>query len=84
MKEKIKLGQRVRDVVTGFTGIATARVEYISGCLQYCVQPPVAGDGKFPASEYIDHQRLEALGESVQLESSNTGGVMPYAPPRRA
>lgn len=56
---KISLGLKVVDTVTGFTGIATAKVEYINGCIQFCVQPEIDKDGKLPSGEYIDHQRLE-------------------------
>lgn len=37
---RIGLGDKVRDRVSGFEGIATGRYEYIFGCLQYSVTPP--------------------------------------------
>ena len=76
----IKLGQKVRDAVTGFEGIATSKVEYINGCVQFGVQP-ASNDGKFPDSVYIDHQRLQVVGEPIAMPSSDTGGVMRDAPP---
>ena len=59
--EKIKLGSKVRDKVTGFEGTATARIEYMNGCIQYCVRPKVGPDGKMPEHEYIDVQELEII-----------------------
>lgn len=76
----IKLGQQVRDVVTGYEGIAVAKVEYINGCVQFAVQPK-ATDGKLPESNYIDHQRLETIGAGPAMPSSDTGGVMRDVPP---
>jgi hypothetical protein len=75
----IKLGQEVRDVVTGFEGIATSKVEYINGCVQFGVQPKAA-DGKFPESVYLDHQRLQVMGDGPVMPSSDTGGVMRDVP----
>jgi hypothetical protein len=76
----IKLGQKVRDAITGFEGIATAKVEYINGCVQFGIQPQ-ATDGKMPESVYLDHQRLVAVGDGPALPSSDTGGAMRDAPP---
>lgn len=71
----IKLGMKVKDRVTGFTGIATAKVEYINGCVQFCVKPPVGVDGKMPEGEYLDVQQLEEVkGEGVDLNQKKTGG----------
>lgn len=75
----IKLGARVRDVVTGFTGIATAQVTYLNGCVQFCVTPPVDKDGVMRDGQYIDHQRLiveATVGEpgAVTAAVSATGG----------
>lgn len=69
---EIKLGDKVRDSITGFEGTATARVEYINGCVQFCVTPRVDKDGKSGVAEYVDYQRLEvveAATEPVVLQS---------------
>lgn len=34
---KIKLGDKVRDKISGYEGIAVARCEFINGCVQYTV-----------------------------------------------
>lgn len=75
----IKLGNVVRDAVTGFEGVATAKVEYINGCTQYCVTPK-STDGKMPDAVYLDHQRLEFVSNGIALPSSDTGGEMRDAP----
>lgn len=36
---KFALGVRVKDVTCGFTGIITARMQCLNGCIQYTVTP---------------------------------------------
>jgi hypothetical protein len=71
---KFKLGQRVKDRVTGFTGIATNRLEYLNGCIQYCVKPQHKEGEKIPDGEYIDQQQLELVDEGITVKSKKTGG----------
>ena len=73
-KFKFKLGRELKCVVTGFTGIATAKIEYLNGCIQYCIVPKVREDGKRPDGEYIDQGQLELVGEGVKIVKANTGG----------
>lgn len=55
----VKMRDMVEDALCGFRGIVIAQVEYLNGCRQALVQPTVVGaDGKFPAAEWIDEQRL--------------------------
>lgn len=61
----IELGTKVKDVVTGLTGIATARIEYINGCVQYAITPPVQADGKVNDSLWVDHQRIDIVDAGV-------------------
>ncbi len=72
----IHLGQEVKEKVTGFIGIAIARVEYINGCIQYCVKPKMGQDGRMPEGEYIDEKMLTIESDGVWIESGNTGGEM--------
>lgn len=58
---KIKLGQTVSDVITGFKGVATGYVTYITGCNQVLVAPRMKEDGKAPESHWYDEDRLEVL-----------------------
>lgn len=71
---EIKLGNKVRDKVTGYEGVATARVEYLNGCVQFCVKPRVGSDGKMPDHEYIDVQQLEVVSQGDTITPSKTGG----------
>lgn len=57
----IQLGQKVRDRVHGFEGIATGVVDYLTGCRQYLVVPPVDKDGKIRDAHWLDEARLEIV-----------------------
>jgi hypothetical protein len=59
----IKLGNHVKDSITGFAGVATARTEHLYGCVQICVEPAgLEPDGKLIKSEWFDEQRLGIKG----------------------
>lgn len=79
MKEKI-LGRDVRDRISGFTGIAETRVDYITGCAQYCVTPR-AKDNKCQMPGYFDEGRLEVIGKGIVDEISSFPEVLPKGPP---
>jgi len=46
--DKVKLGQEVKDTITGFRGIAVTRTEFLQGCCRIEVQPKVKRDGIIP------------------------------------
>lgn len=83
----IELGMRVRDVVTGFEGVAIARVEYITGCDQFGVQPPgMDRDGNLIEARYFDYTRLEIVdAEKVAFPASDVAvSADPGGPERGA
>lgn len=57
------LGDRVRDKVTGFEGIVTARYEYLNGCIRWEVSG-VDKDGK-PDGYAFDDMQVELLDKRV-------------------
>lgn len=73
---EFKLGNRLKDKVTGFTGIATARIQYINGCIQYCLIPQVDKDGKYVEGIYFDVQRLEHVDDGIadDIQHKPAGG----------
>ena len=79
----MKLGIKVTDKVTGFTGVVTGFVEYLSGCNQALVQPTVDKEGKLMESHWFDVQRLEQVGQNiVTLDNGPTPGADREAPKR--
>jgi len=78
----IELGQKVKDMVTGFTGITTARVEYGNGCVQFLVVPKMKPkDTECPKGQYIDVEQLSIVnGKPIKLNMRKepSGGVRVY------
>jgi hypothetical protein len=73
---KILLGQRVKDKLTGFEGLVTGRAQYITGCDQLLVQPSLNGKGEFVEARWLDEPRLD-ITESSQVMinmTSDKGG----------
>lgn len=80
----IQLGKEGRDKITGFQGIITARVEYLTGCDQYCLTPKVQ-DGKIMEGHYFDGGRIEIVGQGVlpsSVQTEENGGPNRDAPKR--
>jgi hypothetical protein len=76
----ITLGEKVRDKVSGFVGIATSRVEYLNGCIQYGVRGKVDKDNKAPEAIYVDQEQLEIVSKGISIKKKATGGDMSDAP----
>jgi hypothetical protein len=78
------LGRHARDVITGFTGVITGYVRYLSGCNQALVAPKAAKDGSLRPSEWIDEQRLEIdlKKPPIALENGGRRGFDRAAPKR--
>lgn len=75
----IKLGDKVKDTVTGFVGIATAKIEFLNGCVQFHVRPTMAKPkknetSKYPEGTYIDVEQLEVVGSRKKTKSQPSGG----------
>jgi hypothetical protein len=81
---EIEIGQKVTDRITGFTGVVTGKVNYISGCEQALVAPRVDKDGKLVSSEWFDVQRLDAVADhaTVVVDNARTLGFDTPAPRR--
>jgi len=78
MKE-IKLGDVVRDKITGFKGIAIAKCEYLYGCAQFCIKPQkLSKEGSMLEGQYIDIEQLEIIDKEenkIGFKKEPTGGL---------
>ena len=61
MQDRIKLGNRVKDSITGFSGIVTGRNEWLYGCEQVLIQPDKLKDGAPVKADWFDEQRVILL-----------------------
>ena len=74
-KKDTNLGKKMKCIVTGFEGIATSKIEFLNGCFQYCLKPPIDEKGKMPDGEWIDVEQLELVRKTpVRTKRTNTGG----------
>jgi hypothetical protein len=82
----VRLGATYVDKITGFVGVATGHVEYLTGCNQTLLTPQCKeGErNKRPDSEWFDDQRLEEVGhqQPVKLDNGDTPGCDRQAPKR--
>lgn len=62
------LGKWATDKITGFSGVITSKHEYLTGCSQYGIQPPIKQDGSLPDVKYFDEGRIEIQWQQVKPE----------------
>lgn len=71
MEHKFRLGALLQDKITLFEGIATSRIEYINGCIQYSVKPNTLDkDGKPQDAQWFDQGQLIKTGEGITVDNS--------------
>ncbi|HEC64169.1 MAG TPA: hypothetical protein ENI23_02615 [bacterium] len=63
--EKIKLGQEVKDKITGYTGIAVSRTHFFQGCDRIGVQLREVVENKTIDPETFDEPDLEIVSEGI-------------------
>lgn len=57
----VSLGSKVRDSISGFTGIATGRSDFQYGCSRILIEPSELHDGKPVEGHWFDEQRVELV-----------------------
>lgn len=61
---KFPLGFKVKCKLTDFLGVTTCRTQWLTGEVNYGVQPAVSKDGTLGQTKYIEESRLEL--EAIQ------------------
>lgn len=82
----IKLGATYKDKITGFFGVATGSVRYITGCDQVLISPR-ARNGIKPEAQWFDENRVAQVGKKIirlkfanDANDMNDGGADTEAP----
>ena len=70
---KFENGSKMKDKVTGLEGTITGRADYITGCRQYSLQPPLK-EGDVPPAVWLDEDRLELAGTKGAAGFKKEGG----------
>ncbi len=76
---EIKLGDKVKDRITGFVGTVVCKSEFLNGCIQFEVQPKITGkDNKIVEAVSIDAQSLEVINvkKKKPVKKESNGGAM--------
>lgn len=79
MKNEIKLGDKVKDPISGIIGIAVGRTVWLHGCARVIVQPEGIDKNKKPyESSSFDEPQLVVMKSRVVKEGGHrTGGPRP-------
>jgi len=72
----IQLGDLVRDSITGFEGIANARMEFLNKCIRFQVQPQSLHEGQPIEAHVFDEEQLIIVKAAAAptAKSKQTGG----------
>jgi len=74
----INLGDKVKDTITDFKGMAVARCVYLNGCVRIEVQPKgLDNDGKIVEAVWIDESQLEGVEPDEGETPSGGPGSIP-------
>lgn len=72
---KIKLGQKVRDTISGNEGTVVAITTWLNGCVRMCIQPEGTKDG-IPFSTFvIDEPQLEVVDKKTAPKARPKHGL---------
>ncbi|TCP43968.1 hypothetical protein [Rhodovulum marinum] len=74
----LQIGDRAGCSISGFSGIVTARVEYIDGCNQVLLQPSCDESGNYREARWFDVERVQLQEPgAVSFRGTKTGGELP-------
>jgi hypothetical protein len=95
MNEEIELGDKVKDLISGFEGIAVAKTVFINGCVQFSIAQQLKKGQTLPVegAPSIDSVSLrvlkkDAVGlkkkeEKAEIPRGRTGGPTKFMKPMR-
>lgn len=72
-----ELGDRVKDTVTGFTGVAVCVIRWLNGCLRVGIQSAEMKDGRPVDAYYIDAEQVVLVESKVATLCEPSGGPCP-------
>lgn len=80
--DSLKLGDKAKDAISGFSGTIIAITEWLNGCRRISIAPNCLHDGKPIDANTFDAEQVEKVEEGPKLSSSRTGG--PSISPQRS
>lgn len=82
-ENKIELGDRVADKITGLKGVVVAITKWLYSCTRVSVQVENAKDGKYPDQFTVDEPQLELVKKGVAKPMSQDNGGPSISPVQR-
>ena len=70
----MKLGDKVKDKITGFSGTVVAKHEYLNGCVRLTVQPNTLKNGKPIEPETFDVEQMTLVKADQHKPMTRSGG----------
>jgi hypothetical protein len=79
--QKINLGDKVEDLITGFVGIVETRIECLNGCIRYgLVEAKVKGVKNGMGTIEVDSQQVKKIDDGInkykKIKKTEVGGKM--------
>ncbi len=74
--DKINLGDKVRDQITGFEGIVIAETRWLDGCKRYGIQGQELKDLVPTDTQWVDDHQCELIKAAVFGEALIVHGVL--------
>ncbi len=79
----IKLGDKAKDTISGFTGIVTGEFNYLNGCVRLQLEPDkLDKDGKRQDGCIFDIEQLVLVKAGVHKVKNPSGGPRDNPAPR--
>jgi len=61
------LGQKVKDNITGFVGVAVSFIQYLDGSAQYGIIPVIGENKDYPKVQYINECQLTVVDKYKEI-----------------
>ena len=73
---KFELGDKLKDLITGFEGIVIGRTEWITGCNIYGIKSQILKDGLPTESQWLDDNKIVKVDDGLNIIKGEepTGG----------
>jgi hypothetical protein len=80
----VKLGDKVKDVISGATGIVTSRTEYVTGCVRVGICIGFSTEKGEELNYWTDEERCKVLqSNSYHKPQQRTAAAGPQPNPQR-
>lgn len=79
----LRLGEKVKDMVTKFVGVAIRRVTFLNGCVYYAVIDEDTKGDKGPQEMFMEWKRLDTVGAGVTKAIAAKGPETQVGAPKR-